>query len=271
MIINLFWMQHISSTSDVQFRSIFLQTSEVLNWFSHKEDGPSISFPIPSLSEGKIRGLLVAASYQEMSYAPNDTSILEPQVAVRISNHRGSCCQFLCTEAPFRLHLAARCLVFQIPIITESIEGCQRWFLPNIYYLPVNFEPCCYVFWPKEKGYGMEIRSGDELEVCIRFYGSLEVHKYGMHLLVDKPDVINGDQSAAIDEDRVRESILLPNTAIDEEKSPKVMLLTSHDEVTEGHSIVDKNISLPNAATNDLSRGDVTIEGEIFEDCVADW
>lgn len=82
----------------------------------------------------------------------------------------------------------------------------------------------------------MEIRSGDELEVCIRFYGSLEVHKYGIHLLVDKQDVINGDQSAGIDEDRVPESILLPNTAIEEENSPKVMLLTFHDEVTEGRS-----------------------------------
>jgi hypothetical protein len=57
------------------YRGILLPGGEVPNWFSHKRIGSSISFQIPSLSKGQIKGFFVCAIY-----APKEETV--PKFAI---------------------------------------------------------------------------------------------------------------------------------------------------------------------------------------------
>jgi hypothetical protein len=86
---------------DDRYRYILLPGGEVPNWFSHKRIGSnSISFQIPSLPKGKIKGLFLCAiwapleqivqlTYSLLSIKINNRPLeIRPSILVEIgSNH----------------------------------------------------------------------------------------------------------------------------------------------------------------------------------------
>ncbi|KAG7957788.1 hypothetical protein I3843_11G192800 [Carya illinoinensis] len=162
-----FWtnlLQDLSTPSATE-RLVCFPGREVPNWFSHQSIGSSISFRVPSLSEGEIRMLLICAV---CSYMQNGNT---PDLDVIIHNK----------TRKFR-HL----------LVSIPVEHCAK-FSHNLFLFqaPVIRNKLKTVDFPEKE---MEMFSGEEIEVSFNNWGSgyNEVSKCGVHLLLEKPNDNNG-------------------------------------------------------------------------------
>jgi hypothetical protein len=135
-----------------ELRAIFLPGSEVPNWFKHQGIGCSISFDVPPLSEGEIRGLLVCAVYA----AKEESDAITSSPFLKISN---------------------------------KTRGHEDIFRPTFYAIPITCEDHSCVCHIPLKRYQFEMENGEEMEVYIISQEDIEVKKCGIHLLFDDSNV----------------------------------------------------------------------------------
>jgi hypothetical protein len=144
----------MSTMGDDQYRVICLPGSEVPNWFSHQRIGSSISFHVPSISNGQILRLLVCAVYAANGVY-NKMGGLSPHV-----------------------------------IIDNKTRGYQHILWPDLFPGPVSCEDHVFLYQTPLIRNEIEMESGDEIELSIEFWEAAKVNKCGIHLLVDEPNVI---------------------------------------------------------------------------------
>ncbi|KAG6637715.1 hypothetical protein CIPAW_11G197700 [Carya illinoinensis] len=151
-----------------------LRILEVPNWFSHQRIGSSISFRVPSLSEGEIRVLLICAvcTFQKERINPYLAVMIHNKTRdyrhVLVAINFGAC-----------LNISQNLFLFQAHVIRNKLKT-------------VDFP---------EKEMEMEMVSGEEIEVSF-IYSSLsniEVSKCGVHLLLEKSNVIDNNGSMVQD------------------------------------------------------------------------
>ncbi|XP_059441190.1 disease resistance protein RPV1-like [Corylus avellana] len=147
-------LQCSSSMRDDQYRVICLPGSEVPNWFSHQRIGSSISFHVPSISNGQILRLLVCAVYSANSEY-NKMGGLDPHV-----------------------------------IINNKTRGYDHTLWPTLFPGPVTCEDHVFLYQTPLISNEIEMESGDEIELSIKLRKAAKVKKCGIHLLVDEPNVM---------------------------------------------------------------------------------
>ncbi|KAF5479001.1 hypothetical protein F2P56_005515 [Juglans regia] len=174
-------LQYPSTQSAAQ-RLFCVPGSEVPNWFSHQRSGSSISFHVPS--EGEIRSLLICAvcTYLQIGNTPDLDVIIHNKT-------RG----------------------FQHGLVRIPVEHCAE--ISNNLFLfeaPVIRNKLKTIDWPEKE---MEMVNGEEIEVSFNNWGWIgaEVSKCGVHLLLEKPNVIDNNGSMV--------QYLRYDTAKDEEMS----------------------------------------------------
>ncbi|KAG2682450.1 hypothetical protein I3760_11G192200 [Carya illinoinensis] len=150
--------------------------SEVPNWYSHQRIGSSISFRVPSLSEGEIRMLLICAVCTILEQGNGTKKVNStPNLQVMIHNKTRHYRHVLVPISfNFFAHTSCNLLfLFQAHVIRNKLKT---------------------VDFPEKE---MEMISGEEIEVSF-IYSSLsaiEVSKCGVHLLLEKPNVIDNNGS----------------------------------------------------------------------------
>ncbi|KAG2682446.1 hypothetical protein I3760_11G191800 [Carya illinoinensis] len=156
------------STQSAAPRLFCLPGSEVPNWFGHQRIGSSISFRVPSLSEGEIRMLLfcTVCTFQ---------NILDlAQLDVIIQNKtRGYRHVLVPIRFDASFNISQNLFLFQSHVIRNKLKT---------------------VDFPEKE---MEMVSGEEIEVSFNNSSSanFEVSKCGVHLLLEKPNVMDNKGS----------------------------------------------------------------------------
>lgn len=159
-----FFKQCPSTKCAAQLRLLSLPGSEVPNWFSHQRTGSSISFHVPSPSEGEIRVLLICAVYASKKEShPRWTK----NHVIIYNKTRGYRHVLLPEEFDFPVNNSDNLFLFQTHLIGNNLEMVPA---------------------PERK---LEMVSGEEIEISFQLWSSIEVKKCGVHLLVDKPNVID--------------------------------------------------------------------------------
>jgi hypothetical protein len=134
------------------FHGIGLPVSEVPNWFSHKRIGSSISFHVPAHSDSVIQVLFVwvVATAKKVAEEILSTSM----------------------------------------IIQKKTRGWTSSFGPLSHGIVKFCEDDSFVSRFPLKFYDIVMESGDEIEVSFKGNDDIEVKKCGIHLQVNKPDVL---------------------------------------------------------------------------------
>ncbi|XP_042956563.1 disease resistance protein RUN1-like [Carya illinoinensis] len=131
--------------------AIFLPGSEVPDWFNYQNIGSSISFHVPSLSKGEIRGLLVCAVYAAKE---------EPE-----------------RESATGCHMK----------IYNRTRGFRYTDWKTLSGIALTCEDHFFVYHAPLLRNKLDMKSGDEMEVSIEPWRAVEVQKCGIHLIVDEP------------------------------------------------------------------------------------
>lgn len=139
---------------DDQYCVICLPGSEIPNWFNHQRIGSSISFHVPSISNGQILRLLVCAIYSA-NFEYNKMGGLYPHV-----------------------------------IIDNKTRGYEHTLWPSLFPGTVTSEDHVFLYRTPLIRNEIEMVSGDEIELSINFWEAAKVKKCGIHLLLDEPDVM---------------------------------------------------------------------------------
>ncbi|KAF5446667.1 hypothetical protein F2P56_032276 [Juglans regia] len=154
-------LQCPSTKCAAQLRLLSLPGSEVPNWFSHQRTGSSITFHVPSPSEGEIRVLPICAVYA----SKKESHLRWTKNHVIIYNKTRGYGHVLLPEE------------FDFPV-----NNSDNLFLVQTHLIGNNLE---MVPAPERK---LEMVSGEEIEISFELWSSIEVKKCGVHLLVDKPN-----------------------------------------------------------------------------------
>jgi len=128
-----------------------LPGSEVPNWFSHQRIGSSISFHVPSISNGQILRLLVCAVYATNGDY-NKMGGLSPHV-----------------------------------IIDNKTRGYQHILWLTLFCGPISCEDHVFLHQMLLVRDEIEMESGDEIELSIEFWEAAKVNKCGIHVQVIEP------------------------------------------------------------------------------------
>ncbi|KAF5446668.1 hypothetical protein F2P56_032277 [Juglans regia] len=160
---------------------VILPGSEVPNWFSHRTTGSSVSFHVPSLTEGEVCILLV--------------------------------CAVLAFDEAFTRPFLDKLFVRMI----NKTRGGILAYYPSICVLSVTVEDYLLVFKIRLPSIQVKMESGDEIEVSVArrkvdigLCKPVEVKRCGIHPLVyDTGEIIRElgsrfqcfDSDTAIDED----------------------------------------------------------------------
>jgi len=158
--VNIFFL--IFYVNNDQYRVICLPGSEVPNWFSHQRIGSSISFHVPSVSNGQILRLLVCAVYAANGEY-NKMGALDPHV-----------------------------------IIDNKTRGYQHILSPTLFPGPITCEDHVFLYQTPLIRNEIEMESGDEIELSIELRKAAKVNKCGIHLLVDEPNVMDECESVVL-------------------------------------------------------------------------
>ncbi|KAG6689847.1 hypothetical protein I3842_11G194700, partial [Carya illinoinensis] len=145
-------------------RVICLPGSEVPNWFGHQRIGSSISFRVPSFSEGEIRMLLcfVVCTVHTLSAEELDVIIH--------NKTRGYRHVYVPMVFDGTFNISQNLFLFQSHVIRNKLKT-------------IDFP---------EKEMEIEMVSGEEIEVSFNSSNSanIEVSKCGVHHMLEKPNVI---------------------------------------------------------------------------------
>ncbi|KAF5479000.1 hypothetical protein F2P56_005514 [Juglans regia] len=160
------------STQSVAQRLFCVPGTKVPNWFSHQRIGSSISFRVPSLSEGEIHMLLICTACT--FHIPKKAT--RPNLDVTIHNKtRGFGHVLVPISFDHYADISRNLFLFQAPVIRNKLKT-------------IDFP---------EKEREIEMFSGEEIEVSFRSLSDIEVSKCGVHLLLKKPNVIDNYGSMA--------------------------------------------------------------------------
>jgi hypothetical protein len=143
-------------------RAIVLPGSEVPNWFSHQGIGCSISFELPPLSEGEIRGLVFCAVYGAADKGKR-FRLRGGVLRLKISNKTGD-------------------------VISDQQFGETYCLFPN--NREDNHFIVKYVRYDK-----FLMERGEELKASFERDQFIEVKKCGIHFLFDDSNVRYGHES----------------------------------------------------------------------------
>ncbi|KAG7957780.1 hypothetical protein I3843_11G192600 [Carya illinoinensis] len=161
-------LQYPSTQSAMQ-RVICLPGSEVPNWFGHQRIGSSISFRVPSFSEGEIRMLLcfVVCTVHTLSAEELDVIIH--------NKTRGYRHVYVPMVFDGTFNISQNLFLFQSHVIRNKLKT-------------IDFP---------EKEMEIEMVSGEEIEVSFNSSNSanIEVSKCGVHHMLEKPNVIYNNGS----------------------------------------------------------------------------
>ncbi|KAG6629303.1 disease resistance protein RPV1-like [Carya illinoinensis] len=219
------------------YRMIIFPTSDIPNWFSNQEMGPSISFHVPSLSEGDFRILYICAVYTCTEMFRLDTGIEWSQIKMAVHNKTKGYQQIILPAAPSILHVnhSANLFLFRWSILRNKFV-----ILGNSYKI-------------------MELVSGDEIEFSFDLGALAEVKKCGVHVLVDAPNIMDKNASDI--------QYICSDTVTDRVSEDDAFVV---DEVSESGFSIDSKVCENDISTNDeIFEADAATNGVVFEGHVA--
>ncbi|KAL3515782.1 hypothetical protein ACH5RR_022684 [Cinchona calisaya] len=142
--------------------NIFLPGQEVPSWFSHKNNGSSISFTVPSLPNLKIRGLNICSVYSHLD------------------NEDYWCGNIFCDEKALLPH----------PLFTKisNKSKCLEWIYgPSCFGIPEDAE---YMIWLSHWKFGNHLEAGDEVCVSIIADSGFQVKECGFNIVFEQEENI---------------------------------------------------------------------------------